>query len=172
MALNVVSNAGPLMVFSKLNVLHLLKELYGRVEIPFSVYRETVSAGISRSFADAQILNSFLLQNNWKPVKNIETPMDLLTANLDRGEKEAIAMALSKNALLLIDEERGRDYARQKNLQVRGSLGVLIEAYVRELISEDQLRLYFQQISERKDIWINPDLCVRLLEEIFGSDSS
>lgn len=53
MALNVVSNAGPLMVFSKLNVLHLLKELYGRVELPFSVYRETVSAGISRGFADA-----------------------------------------------------------------------------------------------------------------------
>ena len=27
-----------------------------------------------------------------------------------------IALALSKNALLLMDEERGRDYARQKNL--------------------------------------------------------
>jgi len=81
-----------------------------------------------------------------------------------------IAPALSKNALLLMDEERGRNYTRQKNLQVRGSLGILIEAYARKLISEDQLRLYFQQISERKDIWINPDLCVRLLEEIFGSD--
>ena len=83
-----------------------------------------------------------------------------------------ISLALSKNALLLMDEEIGRDFARQKNLQVRGSLGILIEAYARKLISEDQLRLYFQQISERKDIWINPDLCVRLLEEIFGSDSS
>ena len=170
MALNVVSNAGPLMVFSKLNALHLLKELYGRVEFPFSVYIETVSAGIRCGFADAQILNSFLLKNNWKPVKEIEMPMDLQAANLDRGEKESIAIALSKNALLLMDEERGRNYARQKNLQVRGSLGILIEAYARKLISEDQLRFYFQQISERKDIWINPDLCVRLLEEIFGSD--
>ena len=170
MALNVVSNAGSLMVFSKLNVLHLLKELYGRVEFQFSVYSETVRAGISRGFADAQILNSFLLQNNWKPAREIEMPMDLKAANLDRGEKESIALALSKNALLLMDEERGRNYARQKNLQVRGSLGVLIEAYAKKLISEDQLRLYFQQISERKDIWINPDLCVRLLEEIFGSD--
>jgi len=34
------------------------------------------------------------------------------------------------------------------------------------------MRFYFRQISERKDIWINPDLCVRLLEEIFGSDPS
>jgi len=54
-----------------------LKELYGRVEFPPSVYRETVSAGVSRSFADAQILNSFLLQNNCKSVRKIEMPMDL-----------------------------------------------------------------------------------------------
>ena len=171
MALNVVSNAGPLMVFSKLNVLYLLKELYGRVEFPFSVYRETVSAGISRGFTDAQILNSFILQNGWKPAIEIEMPMDLLNVNLDQGEKESIALALSKKALLLIDEERGRDYARQKNLQVRGSLGILIEAYAKKLISEDQLRFYFRQISERIDIWINPELCVRLLKEIFSTDS-
>jgi len=66
-----------------------------------------------------------------------------------------------------MDEERGRDFARQKHLSARGSLGILIEAYAKKLISEDQLRFYFQQISERKDIWINPDLCVRLIERIF-----
>ena len=89
-------------------------------------------------------------------------------ANLDRGEKESIALALSKNALLLLDEERGREFAREKKLLVRGSLGILIEAYAKNLISEEQLRFYFQQICERKDIWINPDLCASLLERIFG----
>ncbi|MEA2040309.1 MAG: M48 family metallopeptidase [Thermodesulfobacteriota bacterium] len=69
MAIKVVSNAGPLMVFSKLNLLHLLKELYGRVEFPLSVYRETVSVGIRRGFTDAQLLNSFLIQNEWDPIK-------------------------------------------------------------------------------------------------------
>jgi predicted nucleic acid-binding protein len=168
MAINVVSNAGPLMVFSKLNILHLLKGLYVRVELPLSVYRETVSVGIRRGFTDAQVLNSFLMQNEWKPIKTFEIPVDVQNLNLDRGEKESIALALSKNALLLMDEERGRDFARQNNLSVRGSLGVLIEAFAKKMISEDQLRFYFQQISEREDIWINPDLCVRLLEQIFG----
>ena len=169
MAIIVVSNAGPLMVFSKLNILHLLKELYVRVEFPLSVYRETVSTGIRRGFADAQILNSFFIQNEWRPAKDIEIPVDLETANLDRGEKEAISLALSKNALLLMDEERGRGFAREKNLLVRGSLGVLIEAYAKKMISEDQLRFYFRQISERKDIWINPALCADLLERLFTS---
>lgn len=171
MALKVVSNAGPLMVFAKLNVLWLLKELYDRVEFPLSVYRETVITGLRRGFADAQILKSFLLQNNWKPAKEIEMPMVFQDVNLDQGEKESIVLALSKNALLLMDEEIGRDFARQKNITVRGSLGVLIKAYKGQLISEDQLRLYFQQISERTDIWINPALCVRLLEELFDPAS-
>ena len=169
MAIEVVSNAGPLLVFSKLNILHLLKELYGRVEFPLSVYGETVSTGIRRGYTDAHILNSFFIQNEWKPVTDIEIHVDLQTANLDRGEKEAISLALSKNALLLMDEERGRYFAREKNILVRGSLGVLIEAYAKEFINEDRLRLYFQQISERKDIWINPDLCTDLLKRIFQS---
>jgi len=45
MAISAVSNAGPLMVFSKLNILYLLKELYGQVEVPLSVYRETGELG-------------------------------------------------------------------------------------------------------------------------------
>ena len=40
MAIIVVSNAGPLMVFSKLNILYLLKEIYGRVEFSLSVQRK------------------------------------------------------------------------------------------------------------------------------------
>jgi predicted nucleic acid-binding protein len=46
-------------------------------------------------------------------------PMDLLNVNLDQGKKESIALALSKNAFLLMDEERGRDYARQKKLLLK-----------------------------------------------------
>ena len=167
MAISVVSNAGPLMVFSKLNILHLLKELYGRIEFPVSVYRETVIIGIRRGFADAQILNSFLIRNDRKSVIVNEIPLDLQDSNLDQGEKESIVLALSKNALLLMDEEQGRAFGRQKKLSIRGSLGVLIEAHGKKLISEDQLRFCFQQISERKDIWINPDLCADLLERIF-----
>jgi len=167
MALNVVSNAGPLIVFSKLNILHLLKELYGRVEFPFAVYKEAVQLGIRHGFSDARALHLFLTQNQWKPTPVIDIPLDLQDETLDSGEKEAIALAISKNALLLMDEERGRNFARSKNIKGRGSLGVLIEAYQKQYINEDQLRLYFQQISDRKDIWINPDLCKRLLEKLF-----
>ncbi len=166
MTRTVVTNAGPLMVFSKLNVLHLLKALYGRVYFPASVYQETVTAGMRLGFPDARTLRLFLNQNKWLPEAVGDLPADLLALHLDRGEKESILLALQENALLLMDEEIGRMAARERNLQVKGSLGVLIEAYRKELINADQIRFYFGQIADRPDIWISPGLCKRLLDEI------
>lgn len=168
MTLNVVSNAGPLMVFAKLNLMHLMKNLYGGVGFPYSVYKEVVVKGMKRGFPDAHTLHLFLTQNQWEPTKVVELTADLKSAPLDRGEKDVIGLALLNKAVLLMDEERGRRIARQKGLTVRGSLGILIEAYRKRLISEEQLRFHFEQISERKDIWISPRLCSRLLERLFN----
>ena len=107
----------------------------------------------------------FLTQEEWEAVKVEDMPDELASLHLDRGERESLALALAMSAHLLIDEERGREEARRYNVSVRGTLGVLIEAYQRDFITSDQLRFYFSQIEERTDIWISPSLCRRLLEE-------
>jgi len=155
----VVTNAGPLIALAKLNLLHLLEPLYGRVQISSAVYDEAVVAGVRQGFIDAYTLRGFMQQQAWEPVSPVEIPADLQATPLDRGEQEAIALALAGHGLLLIDEELARQQARQRGLTVRGTLGVLIEAYRRGLITADQLRLYFQQIQDRDDIWISPRLC-------------
>lgn len=166
----VVSNAGPLMVVSKLNLLHLLKELYGQILIPQAVYEETVINGIRYGFEDAYTLRLFLKQNNWKIQESLHIPQEITSANLDKGEKEAIALALAKNASLLMDEELGRAIARERRLKVKGSLGILIEAYRKKLISFEQLRFYFIQIGNRNDIWISSKLCQKLRKSIVQSN--
>ena len=47
---------------------------------------------------------------------------------LDLGEAEAIALALEMDSMILIDERKGRNYARDLNLTIRGTLGLLLEA--------------------------------------------
>ena len=167
----VVSNAGPLLVLAKLNLLHLLKRLYGRVNIPQAVYEETVITGLHRGYEDAHVLKLFLSQADWHPI-DVTVPSDVAALPLDRGEQESLALALSQNALLLMDEGRGRVAARQHGLTVRGSLGILITAYRQSIITADQLGFYFEQISNRYDIWISPTLCQRLLSEVLSSSTT
>jgi predicted nucleic acid-binding protein len=63
----VVVNSGPLMALAKLNLLHLLKELYGRVYFARSVYEETVTSGMRQGYEDARTLYLFLSQMAWTP---------------------------------------------------------------------------------------------------------
>jgi predicted nucleic acid-binding protein len=167
----VVSNSGPLIVLAKLNVLHLLKLLYGRVHIPQSVYNEVVVEGMRQGYEDAERLQLFLDQMGWRPeeVELATIPSDLWELALDQGERDTLALAQAiGDALVLMDESVGREAARARGLAARGSLGVLIEAYRRGFIEADQLRLYFEEIAHRRDIWINAELVERLAREVFG----
>jgi predicted nucleic acid-binding protein len=167
----VVSNAGPLMALAKLNLLHLLKDLYGRVYIARSVYDEIVVEGIRRGHEDARTLSLYLDQTEWLPetVKPADMPAGLREARLDRGERDTLALAEKlASPLVLMDETVGRQAARERGLTVRGSLGVVVEAYQQGLIQTDQLRLYFEEMVRRQDIWINPALVERLLKEVLG----
>ena len=137
------------MALAKLNLLHLLRKLYDRVHFALSVYEETVVEGVRLGYEDAGTLRSFLDQMGWHPqkVESANMPAGLREIHLDRGEQDTLALAISLNSrLVLMDETAGRQLAREQGLAVRGSLGVLIEAYQRDLISPDQLRLYLSLI--------------------------
>jgi predicted nucleic acid-binding protein len=58
-----------------------------------------------------------------------------LLKHLDPGERDAILLAESLNAdLILLDESRGRQAARQRNLKMTGTLGLLDRAASQGLI--------------------------------------
>jgi len=162
-----VSNSGPLIALAKLKALDLLPRLYDVVYIPQAVYDEAVVEGMRRGYKDAFELSTFLSRVGWKP-ERVLVPQDVDALELDLGEKESIAMAEAKEALLLMDEEKGREEARCRGIKVRGTLGVLVEAYRHELIDESEMRLYFKAIEEDEEIWISPRLCRKVLEAVLG----
>jgi predicted nucleic acid-binding protein len=67
-----------------------------------------------------------------------------------------------------MDELLGRQAARARGFAVRGSLGILVEAYRKNLMNADQLRLNVAEMARRRDMWISPDLAKRVLGETLG----
>ncbi|MBE2239109.1 MAG: hypothetical protein IAE81_15070 [Caldilineaceae bacterium] len=99
-----VFDAGPLMVLAKLNLLHLLKQLYGTVLFTESVYREVVDNGMRQGYPDAVPLFHYFQQEGWQPTPAPPLSLSILTAPLDRGEQESIMLAADRGGRLLIDE--------------------------------------------------------------------
>lgn len=165
----ILSNAGPLIALGKLNRLDLLANLYAQVQIPQQVYTEVVTQGLAQSATEALTIRLFWQQQNW-PVINVSAQI-LTTYNppitLDAGEMEVLALAQTvSNVLVLLDDEIARAEARRLNLPVRGTLGVLVQAYRHNYLTYWQIDLLLQEIAVRPDIWISAKLCQQILDAL------
>lgn len=170
----VLCNAGPLMTLGKLNRLDLLADLYGEVRTTRAVYDEVVTQGLARGASDAFVVRLFWQRQAW-PV--VEVPDAILSVYsppvvLDPGETEILALAQTlREPLVLLDDEVARGEARRLKLRVRGTLGVLVQAYRRDLLSFGQVELLIRGIAARPDIWIGAKLCEQVLESLHRPDA-
>lgn len=124
----VVPDAGPLILLAGAGCLDLLQRLYARVVVPLIVYEEIVVAG-------AGLMGSTEVSAaTWIEVADAAPDSDLVRI-LDRGEAAAIPLAQRLGATLLCDDAAGRLEARRRGLRVVGTLGVLLAAKRRGLLS-------------------------------------
>jgi len=66
---------------------------------------------------------------DWVKVIEVKDQQFQATLDIDAGEASAIALAVESEAsLLILDDNKGRRAARRLNLNVTGSLGVILKA--------------------------------------------
>jgi predicted nucleic acid-binding protein len=65
-----------------------------------------------------------------------------------------------------VDEEAAREAARERGARVKGTLGLLVEAFHKGLLGLEELEFLFAQIEQWDDIWISAELCQRVLAEV------
>jgi predicted nucleic acid-binding protein len=126
----VVSDTSPILSLALIGRLELLRDLYAIVLIPDAVRSEIITTGQSGAREVAQV--------DWIITRSIghDIVLKLLLREVDRGEAEAIALALQLKAdILLIDESKARHLAAYLELGVAGLLDVLQEAKRRQLIT-------------------------------------
>lgn len=122
-----VADATVFVFLGKLDKLDRLRERYGTVLIPETVYDEVVVAGKEMGARDATLVES-AIESGWIVVEDVAVDPAVERFDLERGESAALSLALERDRdVLLADEEAVREVARLLDLQPRGTLSVLFE---------------------------------------------
>jgi predicted nucleic acid-binding protein len=132
----VVADTTPLRYLVEIGYEHLLPRLFMKVWIPGAVVAE-----LRQQRTPATVRQWAERLPSWIEVRIVEgSPSEHELAGLDRGEWEAIELARTIHAnLLLIDERTGARVARAQGFTVTGTLGVLVEAARSGLVSIEEV---------------------------------
>jgi predicted nucleic acid-binding protein len=153
--LNVVSNTTPILSLLKIGKLDLLKALYGTISIPQAVYRELMAGKDKEFYTD-------LSKIDWIKTGKIHSEnARLYLFDLDDGEAETLILAQEQQAdLVIIDEKCGRRYAKQMNIPITGTIGILLKAKEKGLI--DTIEPILKELIA-KNSWLSSGLISKAL---------
>ncbi len=163
----VVSDSSPLIYLAKINRLGLLKQLFGKLLIPQTVFVEVVENGKQDGFSDAFAVEEAVKQK-WIAVQRAAFSKNLLriAPELGDGEAEALSLALnSKARLVLMDEAAARTVARSFGLNVRGTVFVIISAFKKKLLTRKEAKKSLKELLE-SGFRMAPELYAEVLEEL------
>lgn len=158
----VVSNTSPLLNLAIIGELRLLREQFGDILIPPAVLDELQ---LDTDLPGTQTLRE-ARSVGWIQVEAVsnEPFVRTLEHELDRGESEAIVLAIETGAThLLLDEREGRRVARSLGLNATGILGILLRA--RRQGHLPSLREALRLLREEAGFWIAPELEADILRE-------
>jgi uncharacterized protein len=154
----VVSNTSPLILLAKIHRLDLLSLLYAQILIPEGVLNEVSAKRGAETGTIQNAIGRFLVTAPVDP--KIES---MIPSTLGKGERSAIALALTAKAdLIILDDKEARTIAASRGLKVTGTIGVLVEARSKGLLQS--LRGELDRLVE-SGMWINEVFYHRLLSE-------
>jgi len=146
----IIADAGPIIALCKVRQLDLLNLLFKSCFITDDVYTEVIKGNDQavdclKDAVNAQVLIKIT-------VNQIEL---ILEQTLDKGEASAITLAKQKeHCALLIDEIKGREMAKQLNIPVIGTAGLLLLAKRKGFI--DEVLPILQKI-KNNGYWLSTD---------------
>jgi len=96
-----------------------------------------------------------------------DMPPDITALPLDAGEKQVLWLALrDKAGLILFDDLKAREEAQSGGVSVKGTLGMIVQAYRAGLLTLDEARASIEAIIENDDIRIADGLCQQVLAKL------
>ena len=152
----IIADSSPLISLAIISKLHLLDNIFQDIIVPFSVYEEIAQTDKKFSATLQEWTKPFI-----KKCNNIEA-FNAYRLSLGKGESEAIVLSKEfKDCILLLDDKKARKVAKLENQKVIGTIGILISAKDKGLISEIKSSL---MLLEEQDIHLSKALIEKALE--------
>lgn len=149
----VVTNSTPIISLAKIDKLHLLRDIFGKIYVPNAVYKEVAVKGKgrpgSKEIKEAEWVASAEVSNM--------TPKKHLLTYLDEGEAEVILLADELNAdLVIMDERKGYEVLSNLfNIKVIGTIAILSMAKDLGLI--ENIKPYLDKMKV-EGVWIDDQI--------------
>jgi len=161
----IISNSSPIILLAKINKLHILKELYGKVFISNCVYKEVITDGKAERYGDAfdveKKIEDFIFIKNID--KNYEIVAQKLKSSLGQGEAESIALCQQEKAkMLLIDDWKSRKIAQSQGIRCRSTIGILFEALKKNLLNLGEYEDLIKELA--RHAWLSGDVVAEFLQ--------
>ena len=166
----VISDSSILIHLTRINRLSLLERIFGRIAVTPNVWHEVVDKGTGR-VGVTEICRAREL--GWIEVVSPENDalLRLLRRELDDGEAEVIALAVERQAdLVLLDEWEARRIADLYGLAKTGVIGILIRAKRDGHIAS--LRAEIDKLRDPGGFWIDESLYLRALSVVGEKDDT
>lgn len=163
----VISNTSPVIILAKIGRLGLIKSLYNELMMSPSVKVEVVDKGKELGAKDALEIENAIKEEWIKVVKLTKKQSQQAKGLVDEtkiglGEAEALVLARDKRALVILDDKEARAIAKGWKLEYTGTVMVLYEAFVKRLMSFDEL---IEDLSKTaKIMWISTDVITEIIK--------
>lgn len=158
----IVSNTSPILNLAIVNQLALLQHQFSEILIPNAVLDELK---INEERPGSQAICE-AISAGWIQVRQVsnEPLAQVLKQTLDKGEAEAIALAVELEAnWTLLDEREGRKVAKSLGLKVTGILGVLLRA--KQSGELESLQPVVDELLDKAGFRIAPNLLAQVLTQ-------
>ena len=133
----IVSDSTTLIILFDLKRLALLSNVFEHIIIPQTVHDEI-------SVKNPIELTSFISVKQVTDTELLHTLMSLL----DRGESEAIALALELDMPLIIDEKKGRKIALYQGIKIIGLLGIVYLNIKKGYLTQSEAKAFLDDAIE------------------------
>ena len=155
----VVCDAGPVIHLSELDSLHILND-FQTILIPNSVYNEILKHAPLVPEIDLMVASEI-------PLMDESLRILCKTFSLDLGEIEALAVISGKpDYIFLTDDAAARLVAQKTGIKVHGTIGILIRAIRRDLLSPQGVIDILYELPEKSSLFIKASLIEEAISTI------